>query len=605
MKVELLFPPLFKASEPYIALPLLVGFLREHGVPDVQARDLNLEYVYHLMEDATLAEAGRELRGRAPAGTWLDDAERALVSAAITHVPVLRRWLPESLGLYKAHRDPEALRAMPRQQAQRQAAQFELVFEMLFEVYTALHYPWRLENPITRREAVLSNEAWTMDESNNVPWRDCLAWDHPRNPFRAFFESSVAPGLVERRPSVVGISLMFRQQLLAAFTLAAVVRRALPEAHICLGGALFSDLEHYLFTAPAVRDAVFQHVDSVVLGPGEVPLHGLIQALRAGTPVEGVSNVLTRAGVERDTNADAAGSIEEMSGFEAAGRESTELGRFATPVFFDGRLDRYLYRTPELTIPYLTSYGCYWNKCSFCKYREQVHRYSPKPVDTVVDDLRALSLLHGSRRFHFSDETLSPSYCKRMSSRLIEIGSPFAWSGNARFDPGFTEELASAMRQSGCEYISFGLESGSQRIVDRMGKGTRSEVVERTMEAFRAAGLPVNLYLFVGFPGETEEDIALTVAFLRRHRGTITDLSVGPFTLYKGTGVFRDPARYGIRNVEQGELQDPDVLRWVYHYELAEETGGLMPDEAMTKYLVHHRDLFGQMGEGLSPDGTW
>lgn len=265
-------------------------------------------------------------------------------------------------------------------------------------------------------------------------------------------------------------------------------------------------------------------------------------------------------------------------------------------------MSRYLYPEEQIIVPYVASQGCYWNKCTFCKYRDQVHSYALVPMDDIVADIRSLSASCDSRRFHLNDEALSPSFCRRFSERLLAERLDIRWSGNARFDPGLTLDVLRLVRASGCEYLSFGLESASENVLALTGKGTRLDVVEQTMERCKAVGLPVCLYLFFGFPGETSDDLRETTAFLARHQGTYIDMSVGPFTLYHSTEVFQEPERFGVR-VDYRGFTDPDVIGWSYDFEVCVD-GALQPDEAARQYVAEHQRLFGELGPCFSTDGS-
>jgi radical SAM superfamily enzyme YgiQ (UPF0313 family) len=651
-----------------VALPILAGSLRDKGHENLRLQDLNLDYVQWLMKDEVLAQAEAQLRRRQTEHDWYDPrqdklvaVEEAVVAQAITHLPMLRRWLPETLDLFRLQRDVAYIKSIPREQAEREAAQVEVIFDILGDVYSALFYPWRIENLLTRREVFFTNDTWSRLDYNNVAWKNYFeSLEHDRNPFLTFMREQVLPGLVARQPTVAGLSLMFREQFLAVWTLAALIRNDLPQTHVCIGGALFSDLEHYLYTAPEVRETVFSMADSIVLGPGELPFHSLLQRLAAGENHDDISNLLTLNNVVADekstcsqhtptevsrgshtagapietgrsrsdlallsvraTSPDTvyAQSILPEPGasgepgifsvlptrFEDKGKPPRAVKTLPSPIYFDGDLERYFYRTPQIIIPYLASYGCYWNKCTFCKYREQVHHYQVVSIDQILDDLKRYGDQYNTRLFHFNDETISPSFCQRFSARLLEEEMDIVWSGNARFDPGFTPELLGQMKASGCEYVSFGLESASERVLSLMDKGTEIEVIEQTMENFRTVGLSVSLYLFFGFPGETREDLQQTLDFLERHRSTICDMSVGRFSLYKGTGVFNHPERYGIRSIYYGDQVAPEVLMWNYDYELAPETDAHSRDDATRMYWTWHREAFGELGLWFSTDGS-
>jgi hypothetical protein len=79
--------------------------------------------------------------------------------------------------------------------------------------------------------------------------------------------------------------------------------------------------------------------------------------------------------------------------------------------------------------------------------------------------------------------------------------------------------------------LQLGLESGSQPLLDRMGKGTRVSDAPETLDHLRAAGIATYVYVMLGAPGETAEDAEATLAFLERHAGKIDYLNLSILNL--------------------------------------------------------------------------
>jgi len=90
----------------------------------------------------------------------------------------------------------------------------------------------------------------------------------------------------------------------------------------------------------------------------------------------------------------------------------------------------------------------------------------------------------------------------------------FRWVCNSRVDT-IDEELAREMKASGCELISFGVESGNERILESTKKGITLEQVARGIEATKKAGISTFCYFIIGLPGETPETIEDTIRFAK------------------------------------------------------------------------------------------
>jgi hypothetical protein len=86
-------------------------------------------------------------------------------------------------------------------------------------------------------------------------------------------------------------------------------------------------------------------------------------------------------------------------------------------------------------------------------------------------------------------------------------------------------------------------------VLDLMDKRNTEETDRRILQACREIGIAVNLQTFVGFPGERREEAERTISFLLDNEGAIASFGFALFTLYEHTGVFADPARFGVENL--------------------------------------------------------
>ncbi len=78
-----------------------------------------------------------------------------------------------------------------------------------------------------------------------------------------------------------------------------------------------------------------------------------------------------------------------------------------------------------------------------------------------------------------------------------------------------TPAIAAALRAAGCRTVWMGAESGAQRVLDAMEKGIRVEQIAAATARLRAAGIEVCFFLQFGYPGETRDDIDLTLRMVR------------------------------------------------------------------------------------------
>jgi len=105
------------------------------------------------------------------------------------------------------------------------------------------------------------------------------------------------------------------------------------------------------------------------------------------------------------------------------------------------------------------------------------------------------------------------------------------------------------MRDSGCRQVKMGLESYSDRILEKMKKMQRQADVIPILESLKGAGLEIVLFILIGFPTETREEAAETLDFLLRRRDLYDRCFLHHFNLEEETPIFREPKVFGIRNV--------------------------------------------------------
>lgn len=164
----------------------------------------------------------------------------------------------------------------------------------------------------------------------------------------------------------------------------------------------------------------------------------------------------------------------------------------------------------------VASRGCPY-RCIFChisRFRHEVRFRSP---EKIVKEIEILYNKYGIREFRFGDEifTLNNKWCFEICDRIIETGLDISWTCDTRPDR-MTPELAKKLREAGCWAISIGVESGSQRILDRIKKDITLQQVLDTIKYAHDAGMIVRSFFMLGFPFETKQDIEKTIAFAKK-----------------------------------------------------------------------------------------
>jgi anaerobic magnesium-protoporphyrin IX monomethyl ester cyclase len=324
------------------------------------------------------------------------------------------------------------------------------------------------------------------------------------------FESEIS----KREPNIVGITsttLTYK----SALRIAKIAKEAHPKCLTLLGGchATFWDDK-------ALQECPF--LDVVVRKEGENTLLELVRRLEAGRAFHNILGTTCRKDEEIIRNPDRA-YIEDLDSLPFPAHHLLPIKHFR--------------KYGKVVFPLSTSRGCtFW--CDFCSaVRMFGRRYRMRSSKSVADELEFLHKEYGANQFTFYDDAFTVDkarverICKEIQDRKLKI----EWDCETRVDL-VTRDLLFKMRRAGCIAVWFGVESGSQQVLDAMKK---SLSLNKTREAFKwadEAGIMTIASVILGFPGETSETAWETVKFLEELNPS--DVGIYIATPYPGTPMF-------------------------------------------------------------------
>jgi len=299
------------------------------------------------------------------------------------------------------------------------------------------------------------------------------------NPFYPYFKERLTDYLKSEQPSIIGFSLNYLSQALCTFAMIGFLRREHPKIKLVLGGGLVTSW----MRNPHWKNPFKGLVDHLVAGPGEIPLLSLMGVTRSGD------------------------------------------NHFRPNYDFLPVRD---YLVPGPILPYSSSSGCYWNKCSFCPERAEGNPYDAIPADKVTGDLLHLVDKHKPVFIHLLDNAISPSLMKAISKRLP--GAP--WYGFARLTRHLTDpDFCLALKQSGCVMLKLGLESGDQGVLDSLQKGIDLHEASLALRNLKKTGISTYVYLLFGTPPEGLTEARKTLEFVAKHNDCIGFLNLAIFNM--------------------------------------------------------------------------
>lgn len=187
-----------------------------------------------------------------------------------------------------------------------------------------------------------------------------------------------------------------------------------------------------------------------------------------------------------------------------------------------------------------TSRGCPYH-CKFCS-KITHNTYRRFPVDRVISEIEYCQS-QGVNSFIFGDDNIiiNKDHVRELLTKVSDLDITFRLNQDARHIDRSLFELAA---NSGCTDISFGIESGSQAMLDHMNKMTTVDLNKEAIFTAKDCGIATKAYFLVNFPGETLETISDTIEFAEY---TLPDKwLLSNFSPLPGCDVFNCPWEYGI-----------------------------------------------------------
>lgn len=284
--------------------------------------------------------------------------------------------------------------------------------------------------------------------------------------------------------------------------------------------------------------------DAVVSGEGEFTSAEIIERLESGRGLEGVSGVLYREGEKIMTNPPRP-LIDDLDSLPFPARELLgDSNKYIPPPA--------TYKRKPVAV-LMTSRGCN-RRCIYCfqidKERKSGIRY--RSVENVLAEIEHC-LSQGYREIKFIDDTLAADYDRAMSlaqgikARRLD----FTWFASACVNQ-VDRPLLQAFRDAGCWAILFGAESGVQKNLNTIRKGTTLEQIRKAVKAAQEVGLKVNTPFLFGIPGETFEEGLQTIDFAIDLNPDMANFHA--ITPFPGTYLYDNLEKYGTMSEELSDF---------------------------------------------------
>jgi len=310
------------------------------------------------------------------------------------------------------------------------------------------------------------------------------------------------------------------------------------------------------------------YVDFIVKREGEITFSNLVDSLVNNKDLKNVKGIL----------------FKENNKIIDTGEESLikDLDILPFPDFSDFNIEEYNNDIRDIhffsisAFPIMGSRGCP-GQCTFCHEKPFWKYYRSRSGENIYMELKKHSELYKVNNFQFCESLLNANIKElmKMCDLIIENNLKVFWGGMARLDKLMTFDILTKMKKAGCGGLAYGLESGSQKVLNDMKKGINVDVAERIIRDTFEVGIEVHCNLLVGFPSESEDDFEETIKFLRRNQKYIHSVNFGgPCGIKKPGYLYEHPEKFNIKYDELGNWYTPEnniLIRYKRIQKLEEE----------------------------------
>jgi anaerobic magnesium-protoporphyrin IX monomethyl ester cyclase len=304
----------------------------------------------------------------------------------------------------------------------------------------------------------------------------------------------------KRHPAIVGItcgSVTYHR----AVEMAKAIKKVLPSCKVVVGGWHASYLPDSALENP--------EIDYAIMGEGERTMVELATQITKGADQEVIAQIPGVAcRLDGKISKTAPKLIEDVDTIPYPARHLLDMN------FYDRQIG-YLKAKPVDVMHVMR--GCPYD-CNYCETKKlwgmKCRAFSP---ERVIGELKYMKEKFGSKGIYFIDDnfTINKQRTIELCQKMRENNLNLEWACDTRVDL-LSDDLLKEMREAGCRTIFFGIQSGSQRILDKLNTHTTPEKVRTAFKLCRKAGINIAASFMLGVPGETVADMETTFKFAKK-----------------------------------------------------------------------------------------
>jgi len=307
-------------------------------------------------------------------------------------------------------------------------------------------------------------------------------------------KENLASLLIQDNILVIGILTTLYVTALPVLEIISFIREYNHTAKIVLGGPLVSTKIRTM--SPLELDCLFKSIDAdfyINSSQGEAALLNIIDALKNNSPYDKINNIYYKTGEEYRST--------------PISRENNILsGNMVNWDLFSDRVKEFVNVRTGISCPF---------SCSFCGFPAHAGKYQVAGVEAVEKELDLLNKIDSVKSITFVDDTFNIPVKRFKEILKMMIKNKYSFKWNSFFRCQFADrEMVELMKESGCESVLLGLESGNEQILKNMNKCADLKKFLKGIALLGEYGIVTFGNFIVGFPGETGETVTDTIRFI-------------------------------------------------------------------------------------------
>jgi radical SAM superfamily enzyme YgiQ (UPF0313 family) len=351
--------------------------------------------------------------------------------------------------------------------------------------------------------------------------------------------------IVKEQPDILGITAT-TLSIVSAAEVARGVKYIIPEIKVFVGGP-------HVTAMPIETMEYWIDIDGCVIGDGEISFLKIVKNLQLNLEVgQEVDGLVWRK--DKNSKIYTNPKKSHLNNLDILPFPSWDLLK-GFPKIYRPPVHSY-HRLPVANI--ITTRGCPF-ACSFCDrsvFGRKVYSHS---VEYIIEMIKYLIKDFGIREISIKDDMFILShdrvieFCRQFRNENIDL----TWSCNARVN-SVNGELLREMKRAGCWMISYGIESGSPKMLTKMKKGITKEQIINTLKLTRKHGIVSKGFFMLGVPGETKDTLNETYNYIRKI--PLDEINVNFFTPFPGSNLYHEVVDEGFEidfNLNRMSMLEP------------------------------------------------